>query len=83
MDNKITTRIEKWQDGCWSTCSVSTTATENDPCRDHEADFGVLGDDVYGELEYLWAARDDGDTEVDVEFLDEHKDQHLYRLRAE
>jgi hypothetical protein len=78
MDKKITTRIEKWQAGGWQSCSVSTTATDNDPCRDHEAD---LDPQIYDELEYWWRMRDNGDDEVEMEILDENKDQRLYRLR--
>lgn len=83
-DPRITTRIEVWRDGCWQQCSVSTTATEGDPCRDHEADLSVAGissEDVYQGLEQQWEDRDDGTHEVDLEILDEHHDQHLWRLR--
>jgi hypothetical protein len=62
---------------------VSTTATDGDPCRDHEADLGfgsVSSNRVYRELEALWGLQFDGETDVEVEILDENHDQHLFRL---
>jgi hypothetical protein len=83
-DPTITTRIEIWRDGCWQSCSVSTTAVEEDPCRDHGADLSIgsiASETVYEALEQSWATRDEGDNEVEVEILDENHDQHLWRLR--
>ena len=83
-DPTITTRIEIWRDGCWQQCSVSQTAMDDDPCRDHEADLGVSNISsrvVYESLEQSWEMRDEGDDEVEVEILDENHDQHLWRLR--
>lgn len=79
----ITTRIERWQNGIWSTSSVSTTATDDDPCRDHEADLscgGMPSEYVYEALECGWEARDDGAEQVEVELLDANHDQYLFRL---
>jgi hypothetical protein len=81
---RITTRVERWANGCWSSCSVSTTATEDDPLRDHGANLTsgtISSEDVYDALEQSWAGRDDRDTEVEVELLDANHDQHLFRLR--
>jgi len=75
MEPKIATRIEKWAKGveCWQTCSTSSTATMDDPCRDHEADIGV---DVYTALEEAWQAAERGCYEVD----EVHVDGTTYRL---
>ena len=49
--------------------STSCTATMDDPCCDHAANFtseggeiGDLNDTVYGELSDAWESRDDGDN---------------------
>tara|TARA_R110000823_G_scaffold20193_3_gene62035 strand:- start:18 stop:257 length:240 start_codon:yes stop_codon:yes gene_type:complete len=53
--------------------STSCTATMDDPCCDHAANFtseggeiGDLNDTVYGELSDAWESRDDGDESVTI-----------------
>jgi hypothetical protein len=71
----ITTRIETSNDNglTWETASVSTTATENDPLRDHEADLMPC---VFGQLVFAWACSEEHSVDIEV-------DDVLYRLSVE
>jgi hypothetical protein len=50
---KTTISRREGEGGVWLWCSTSSTATIDDPLRDHAAD---LGDDVYSALESAWEA---------------------------